>query len=139
MATIADPTPVAAPSKAKDRRFKWGEFLFQTSSTVPIRPATTASETTEIETNVKTYRSSTPKDTYEDMTLNVIYNADIWDDLDAARKAGTVNTFETDDGFSHKAMISQLGEVSADINGAYDALPITFSFVDDETTVAPGS
>lgn len=128
---INDPTPVAALSKAADRRFAWGSSLFQTIGSVAIRPATTEATKTVVKTNVKDYTMVTKEETYENLTLNVAYDATVWDTLDAARKAGTVHKYETDDGFDHNAVIASLAEVSAEIGGTFNEMGITFAFVDD--------
>lgn len=134
MATIGSPTALASLSKVADRRFAWNSILFQTIGSVVIRPATTEATKTVVKTNVKDYSMVTTEETYENLTLNVAYDATVWSTLDAARKEGTVATYETDDGFSHNAVIASLAEVSGEIGATFNEMGITFAFVDDPLT-----
>ena len=131
---LTEPTPKAALSKATDRRFMWGDYAFQTVGNVVIRPATTESTKEVVKTNVKDYTVVTTETTYENLTLNVLYDATDWAVYDAARKAGTVASYQTDDGFTHDAVIASLAEVAGEIGSPVKEMGITFAFIDTATT-----
>ena len=122
------PTPKVSLQQAKTTYISWGSFDFQLVGNNTFRPGLTAADETEVVTNVKTYKSYTPKDSLEPMTIRVLYDPTVWGQLKTAKEAGTVNTLETSDGFSAPAMISEMPEVSADIQEPISEMPITFAF-----------
>lgn len=127
------PTPKVSLQQAKTTYISWGSFDFQLVGNNTFRPGLTAADETEVVTNVKTYKSYTPKDSLEPMTIRVLYDPDVWSQLKTAKEAGTINTLETSDGFSHKALITQVEEVSAEINGPITEMAVTFGFPVDGT------
>ena len=132
------PTPKASLQQAKTTYISWGSFDFQLIGSNTFRPALTAAEETEVVTNVKTYKSYTPKDSIEPMTIRVLYDPTIWTQLRSAKEAGTVNTLETSDGFSASALITEMAEVSADIDGPITEMTVTFAFPATETGTGTG-
>lgn len=136
---VTKPTADASLAQAKTTYIGWGEFNFQLVGNNTFRPQLTEASSTEVITNVKTYKSYSPKDTLEPMTIRVKYNAEIWDKLRVAKEAGTIQKLETSDGFSENAMITNLGEVSADIDGPISELPVTFGFQEPDSGGGSGS
>lgn len=122
------PTPKASLQSAKTTYISWGSFDFQLVGSNTFRPALSAANETEVVSNVKTYKSYTPKDSLEPMTLHIIYDPTTWASLRAAKEAGTVQLLETSDGFSAPAMISEMPEVSADVQEDISDMPVTFAF-----------
>lgn len=126
--SVTAPTAKASLQQAKTTYISWGDFDFQLVGNNTFRPRLTAANKTEVVTNVKTYTSVTPKDSLEDMTIRVLYDPTIWGQLKTAKEAGTTQKLETSDGFEAQAMISEMGEVSADIDGPITDMEVTFSF-----------
>lgn len=122
------PTAKASLQQAKTTYISWGTFDFQLVGNNTFRPGLTAASETEVITNVKTYLSYTPKDSLAPMTIRVLYDPTVWTNLKAAKEAGTVNLLETSDGFSAYAMISEMAEVSADIDAPITEMAVTFAF-----------
>lgn len=126
--SVTAPTAKSTLQQAKTTYISWGSFNFQLVGSNTFRPSLPAANETEVISNVKTYKSYTPKDSMEPMTIHVIYDPTVWSQLKAAKEAGTISMLETSDGFSANAMISEMGEVSADINEPISDMPITFAF-----------
>ena len=122
------PTPKAQLQQAKTTYISWGTYDFQLVGENTYRPGLTAADETEVVTNVLTYKSYTPKDSLEPMTIRVLYDPDVWAALKTLKEAGTVNLLETSDGFSHKAMITQMAEVKAAVNAPITDMDVTFGF-----------
>lgn len=122
------PTARGHLNLAKSTYISWGDYDFELTGNNVYRPALPAANETEVVSNVKTYKSYTPKDGMEPMTIHIIYDPDTWAALRALKEAGTINTLETSDGFSAPAMISEMPEVAADISEPISDLPITFAF-----------
>ncbi len=128
------PTPKATLQKAKETYVSWGEYHFQLLGSPTFRPALTEATEKEVVTNVKTYKSYTPKDSLEPMTITVLYDPVLWDELRVKKEAGEVNLMEVSDGFTENALISGMAEVAAEIDGDITNMQITFGFPaeDDE-------
>ena len=127
------PTARGHLQKAKTTYISWGDFDFELVGNNTFRPALPAANETEVVSNAKTYKSYTPKDGMEKMPIRVIYDPTTWAALRALKEAGTVQTLETSDGFSAPAMISEMAEVSADIQEDISDMPLTFAFPTDGT------
>ena len=127
--------PVARGSLnlAKTTYISWGEFDFELVGNNVFRPALSKANVTEVVTNAKTYKSITPKDGLEDMTIHVVYDPETWSELRTLKEIGTIQKLETSDGFSEDAMISEMPEISADIAEPISDMPITFSFPNSGT------
>jgi len=126
--SATQPTAKASLQQAKTTYISWGSYDFQLIGNNTFRPGLTAASETEVVTNVKTYLSYTPKDSLQPMTIRVLYDPTVWTNLKAAKEVGTINTLETSDGFSASALISEMAEVSADIDGPITEMAITFAF-----------
>lgn len=122
------PTAKASVQQAKTTYISWGDYDFQLTGNNTFRPGLTAANETEVVTNVKTYKTYSAKDSMENMTIRVLYDATDWAALKALKEAGTVKTLETSDGFSASALIAEMAEVSADIDGPITEMAITFAF-----------
>ena len=122
------PTARGYVNLAKTTYISWGDFDFELTGNNVFRPSLPAANETEVISNAKTYKSYTPKDTMEPMTIHVIYDPTTWASLKALKEAGTIHTLETSDGFSASAMISEMQEVSADISEPISDMAITFAF-----------
>ena len=131
--SASQPTAKASLQQAKTTYISWGSFDFQLVGNNTFRPGLSPANETEVETNVKTYLSYTPKDSLAPMRINVLYDPDIWSQLKALKEAGTAYTLETSDGFSAKALISEIAEVSADIGAPITDMPVTFAFPSEGT------
>lgn len=127
------PTARGYLQKAKTTYISWGDFDFELTGSNVYRPALSAANETEVVSNAKTYKSYTPKDSMETMTIHVIYDPTTWASLRALKEAGTVQTLETSDGFSAPAMISEMPEVAADVSEDISDMPITFAFPNNGT------
>lgn len=128
------PTPKTSLAQAKTTYISWNSFDFQLIGNNTFRPALTAANETEVVTNVKTYKSYTPKDSIEPMTIRVLYDPTTWTALRSAKEAGTTATLETSDGFSATALITEMAEVTADIDGPITDMTVTFAFPPSGTT-----
>ena len=136
------PTPRGSVQQAKTTYISWGDYDFELIGNNTYRPRLTAANKTEVVTNVETYTSLTPKKSKEDMTIRVLYDPELWDELAALKEAGTIKTLETSDGFSHSAMISEMGEVAAEVDGPITEMEVIFSFptvVSESSTTNSGS
>lgn len=122
------PTARGHLNLAKTTYISWGSYDFELVGNNVFRPSLPAANETEVVSNAKTYKSYTPKDTMEPMTIRIIYDPTTWAALKALKEAGTVDTLDTSDGFSAPAMISEMQEVSADIQEPITEMPITFAF-----------
>ena len=122
------PTARGYLNQAKTTYISWGNYDFELTGNNVYRPGLSAANETEVVSNAKTYKSYTPKDGMEPMTIHIIYDPVTWGELRALKEAGTVKTLETSDGFSASALISEMPEVSADVSEAISDLPITFAF-----------
>lgn len=122
------PTARGYLQKAKTTYISWGDYDFELVGNNVYRPGLSAANETEVVSNVKVYKSYTPKDSMETMTLHVIYDPVVWAALRALKEAGEIKTLETSDGFSAPAMISEMPEVSADVSEDISDMPITFAF-----------
>ena len=122
------PTARGHLNLAKTTYISWGSYDFELTGNNVYRPALPAANETEVISNAKTYKSYTPKDGLEPMTIHIIYDPTTWAGLRAAKEAGTINTLETSDGFSAPALISEMPEVTADVSEPITDLPITFAF-----------
>ena len=118
---------------AKSTYISWGDYDFELTGSNVYRPALPAANETEVISNAKTYKSYTPKDGMEPMTIHIIYDPTTWAALKALKEAGTVQPLETSDGFSAPAMISEMPEVAADVSEPISDLPITFAFPNSGT------
>ena len=127
------PTARGYLQKAKTTYISWGNFDFELVGNNVYRPGLSAANETEVISNAKTYKSYTPKDSMETMTIHVIYDPTNWAALRALKEAGTINNLETSDGFSAPAMISEMPEVAADVSEDISDMPITFAFPDNGT------
>lgn len=127
------PTARGHLNLAKTTYISWGDYDFELVGSNTYRPSLPGANETEVISNAKTYKSYTPKDGMEPMTINVIYDPTVWDALRALKEAGTVYTLETSDGFSAPAIISEMAEVSADVTEPISEMPITFAFPDNGT------
>ena len=127
------PTARGHLNLAKTTYISWGSYDFELTGNNVYRPGLSAANETEVVSNVKTYKSYTPKDGMENMTIHVIYDPTRWAALRAEKEAGTINTLETSDGFSAPALISEMPEVSADVNEPISDMPITFAFPNSGT------
>ena len=128
------PTPKASVQQAKTTYISWGDYDFQLTGNNTFRPGLTAANKTRVPTNVKAYTDFTPNDSMEDMTIRVLYDPTDWAALKALKEAGTVHTLETSDGFSAPALISEMQEISADIEAPITEMAITFGFPSEEDT-----
>ena len=122
------PTARGHLNLAKTTYISWGSYDFELTGNNVFRPALTAANETEVISNAMTYKSYTPKDTMEPMTIHIIYDPTTWAALKALKEAGTINMLETSDGFSAPALISEMPEVAADLREPITDLPITFAF-----------
>lgn len=123
-----EPTPRGHLNLAKTTYISWGDYDFELTGSNVYRPALSSANETEVISNAMTYKSYTPKDGLEPMTIHVIYDPTTWAALRALKEAGTIQTLETSDGFSAPALISEMPEVSADVNEPISDMPITFAF-----------
>lgn len=122
------PTPKGTLQQSKTTYISWGDFDFELVGNNTFRPRLKSARKTEVESNVKTYTSATPKDGYEDMKINVLYDPTIWEQLKTAKEAGTVQKLETSDGFEAQAMIFDMDEVTSDIPEPITDMGVTFTF-----------
>lgn len=122
------PTPKGSLQQAKTTYISWGDFDFELIGNNTFRPRLSAANKTEVVTNVETYTSLTPKKSKEDMRIQVLYDPEIWSQLKTLKEAGTIQTLETSDGFEAQAMISEMDEVSADVEGPITDMGVTFAF-----------
>lgn len=122
------PTPKGSVQQANTTYISWGDYDFELVGNNTYRPRLTAANKTQVVTNVETYTSITPKKSKEDMTIRVLYDPELWDELAALKEAGTIKTLETSDGLSLSAMISEMGEVSAEVGGPITEMEVIFSF-----------
>ncbi len=122
------PTARGYLNPAKTTYISWGDYDFELTGSNVFRPALPAANETEVVSNAKTYKSYTPKDGMEPMTIHIIYDPVTWAALKALKEAGTIQTLETSDGFSAPALISEMPEVAADVSEPITDLPITFAF-----------
>lgn len=122
------PTARGHLNLAKTTYISWGDYDFELVGSNTYRPGLAAANETEVVSNAKTYKSYTPKDGIEPMTIHVIYDPTTWAALKTLKENGTIKTLETSDGFSAQAMISEMPEVSADVQEAISDMPITFAF-----------
>lgn len=133
------PTARGHLNLAKTTYISWGDYDFELTGSNVYRPGLAAANETEVVSNAKTYKSYTPKDGMEPMTIHIIYDPTTWAALKALKEAGTIKTLETSDGFSAPAMISEMPEVTADVSEPISDLPITFAFPDNESDNGSGN
>ena len=133
------PTARGTLQLAKTTYISWGTYNFELTGSNVYRPALPGANETEVISNVKTYKSYTPKDGLEPMTIHVIYDPTTWAALRALKEAGTIQTLETSDGFSAPALISEMPEVSANVDEPISDMPITFAFPPASETEGSGS
>ena len=122
------PTARGHLNQAKTTYISWGDYDFELTGNNVYRPSLPGANETEVISNAKTYKSYTPKDGIDPMTIHVIYDPTTWAALRALKEAGTIKTLETSDGFSAPAMISEMPEVAADVSEPISDMPITFAF-----------
>lgn len=122
------PTPKGSLQEGKTTYMSWGSFDFELVGNQTFRPTLAAAKESKVVSNVKTYRSYSPDDSYEPMTIRVIYDPETWDALKEEKNNGTVQPLETSDGFNEPAMITQMGEVTGSVEDPITEMPITFGF-----------
>jgi|GEM_PF-4385622 len=122
------PTARGHLQMAKTTYISWGSYDFELVGSNVFRPTLPAANETEVVSNAKTYKSYTPKDGLDPITIHVIYDPTTWAALRTLKENGTIQLFETSDGFSAQAMISEMGEVAADVQEPISDMPITFAF-----------